>query len=130
MEHEEALRKCTELAWACRHECQTILFNHCLEEGKTHLDPTHVKLMADCIEVCQTAADAMVRQSPMHAEICRACADICDACAQSCEAIPDCEEMKRCADICRQCATSCREMSAGPHIQPPMQGVTEDRIMA
>ena len=101
---------CITTCWECRDECQKTLFTHCLYEGGKHLEPEHVKLMADCIQICQTAADFMTRQSPLHASVCAACADICEACAKSCEAIGG-EHMKRCAEICRRCAQSCREMS-------------------
>lgn len=73
------------------------------------MEAEHVKLMADCIQACQTAADFMVRNSQLHAATCAACADVCEACARSCEKIGG-EEMKRCAELCRKCAKSCREM--------------------
>lgn len=99
-----------EICWNCRHECQTTLFNHCLPMGGEHVAEDHVKIMMDCIQICQTAADFMTRGSGLHAEVCAACAEICDACADSCEEIGG-QEMERCADICRQCADACREMS-------------------
>ncbi len=106
----ERMRECIQLCWECRSECQEMLFNHCLEVGGKHIEKEHVKLMADCIQACQTAADFMTRDSQLHASTCEACADVCDACAESCERIGG-EEMKRCAEICRRCAESCREMS-------------------
>lgn len=104
------MKACIEKCWECRAECQDVLFNHCLEEGGKHAEAAHVKLMTDCIQICQLSADFMVRNSAMHMATCAACADICDACAVSCEAIGG-EEMKNCAKLCRECATSCRSMS-------------------
>jgi hypothetical protein len=104
-----AMQECITDCRACQDECASMLFNHCLAEGGDHVEQKHVKLMTDCIAICEQAADFMVRQSPMHAFICEACAKICDACADSCEALGD-AHMKKCADICRRCAESCRKM--------------------
>ena len=104
-----AMQNCIEICWKCRHECQSALYNYCLIEGGKHASEMHVKLMTDCIQICQLAADAMVRQSAMHAEINAACAAICEACVLSCEALEG-TEMQICAQICRKCAQLCREM--------------------
>jgi hypothetical protein len=103
------MQECIQLCWECRTECQETLFNHCLQEGGKHAEAEHVKLMMDCIQACQTAADFMTRGSSLHASECAACADVCEACAESCERIGG-EHMKACAEICRRCAASCREM--------------------
>ena len=103
------VKECITLCWECRNECQETLFLHCLPTGGKNVEAEHVKLMADCIQACQTAADFMTRGSALHASQCAACADVCEACAKSCESIGG-EEMKRCAEICRRCAASCREM--------------------
>jgi hypothetical protein len=103
-------KACVELCWECRTECQETLYNHCLPMGGKHVEAEHVKLMIDCIQACQTAADFMVRGSKLHASECAACADVCEACAKSCEKVGG-EEMKKCAEICRRCAQSCRDMS-------------------
>lgn len=95
--------------WKCRNHCQETLFNYCLNKGGAHVEAAHVKLMFDCIQVCQLAADAMTRCSVMHHAICLTCAETCEACAESCEAIND-NVMKKCAQMCRSCAQSCREM--------------------
>lgn len=105
---DRAFDECIELCWSCRDTCQSTLFAYCLEHGHTQRD--HVRVMADCIQICQTSADFMTRNSPLHAATCRACAEVCDACANSCEAIGD-VEMRKCAEICRRCAESCRELS-------------------
>ena len=111
MQHnQEKMQGCIDTCNACRDECEQTLFQHCLSMGGKHVEEKHVRLMADCIEICQTAANFMLRGSDQHAFVCGACAEICEACAESCEAIGG-EEMKRCAEVCRQCAESCREMS-------------------
>lgn len=104
------LQECIKICHTCQDECSSTLFNHCLVEGGEHVEQEHVKLMTDCIAICEQSANFMVRQSPMYAAICEACAKICEACAKSCEALGD-EHMKKCAEACRKCAESCRSIS-------------------
>ncbi len=109
---KQRMQECVTACWGCRTECQITLYNHCLKKGGDHVTPDHIKIMADCIQICQTAADFMTRRSFMHAHICEACAAVCEACAKSCEDIGE-AEMEHCAETCRECAAVCREMSAG-----------------
>ena len=102
------MKECIETCWECRTECEKMLFTHCIEEGGKHTEPDHVRIMMDCIQICQASADSMTRNSPIHMSICAACAEVCDACADSCEEIGG--HMKKCAELCRRCAQSCREM--------------------
>jgi len=106
---DKNMKDCIETCNECRDECEATFYQHCLEMGEDHAEQKHVRLMADCIEICQTAAHFMLRGSEQHMAICAACADICDACADSCEEL-DGEEMKNCAETCRKCAESCRAM--------------------
>lgn len=105
------MQKCIDACWQARTDCERTLFTHCLNMGGAHTEPEHVKLMADCIDFCQTAADFMLRKSRMHVSICLACADVCGACADSCEKIGG-AEMLVCAVSCRKCAELCREMAS------------------
>jgi len=106
----QANKDCIEICWECRTECIKTLYNHCLPMGGKNAESEHVKIMTDCIQACQTAADFMVRGSNLYMSECVACADVCEACAESCEKIGD-EEMQRCAEVCRRCAKNCRDMS-------------------
>jgi hypothetical protein len=107
------LQECIRLCWECRDICQDTLYNHNLERGGDHIDAQNIRLMTDCIEICQTAADLMRRHSMLHRVTCQACAEICDACAESCEKMGSSHTMiQRCAEACRRCATSCRAMSS------------------
>lgn len=103
--YEDCLKQC----WDCRHICQTTLYRHCLVINGPHMEETHVKLMTDCIQICQAAADFMTRESEFSPAFAKLCADICDACAKACEKIGD-EAMMRCAEACRNCANACKEM--------------------
>lgn len=101
---------CIHNCWECRDTCQTTLVNHCLEMGGSHVEKEHIKLMLDCIQACQSCADFMTRNSPLHPKMCAVCAAVCEACASSCEAI-NTPEMQACADACRKCVATCTEMS-------------------
>jgi hypothetical protein len=67
--------------------------------------------MMDCVEICQTSANFMMRGSEQHHLTCRACSEICSLCAEDCASMDD-DVMKKCAEVCRKCAKSCGEMSA------------------
>jgi hypothetical protein len=106
------LQECIRLCWECRDTCQDTLFNHILERGGDHIDADNIRIMTDCMQICQTAADFMRRNSPVHAIICNACANICEVCADSCESLgKEHTTIRRCAEVCRHCATACRGMS-------------------
>ncbi|MCH2546446.1 MAG: four-helix bundle copper-binding protein [Alphaproteobacteria bacterium] len=98
-----------DICHECHDVCLDTLVNHCLEEGGNHVEQQHVKLLMDCIQLCQTSADFMHRNSAHAAAVAQACAEVCDACADSCDDF-DSREMKRCAEICRKCADHCREV--------------------
>ena len=107
-EMQECINECTR----CHHICLATA-SHCLELGGKHADPTHIGLLLDCVEICQTSADFMLRGSERHQLVCRVCADICRACAESCERMGrDDEMMRQCAEECRRCQESCERMAA------------------
>jgi hypothetical protein len=78
--------------------------------GGDHAAPNHVRIMVDCMEACQVAADFMTRGSDLHPSICAATAEVCYACALSCEEVEG-EEMEACAQLCRECAEMCDDIS-------------------
>src|SRR6185436_7632877 len=92
---DEDIKSCIESCNECRDECEAVLFQHCVRMGGKHLEEKHVRLMADCMEICQAAAHFMLRGSDMHASICDLCAEVCEDCADSCDEIGG-EEMKNC----------------------------------
>ena len=112
MAHEmtDAMQRCIDNCSACHDTCvQTVTY--CLTKGGAHAEAQHIGLLLDCVEMCQTCPDFMLRGSPFHMAICGICADICEDCAESCAKFSGDSMMERCAEICRQCAASCREMS-------------------
>ena len=108
-EMEQCIQNCTN----CHRVCLETL-NHCLSMGGAHVAPGHIKLMQDCVQICQASADFMIRGSQFHARTCGVCAEICEACADDCERLAKQDNdshMQECADMCRKCAATCREMS-------------------
>jgi hypothetical protein len=88
----------------------------CLEMGGRHVEPVHFRVMMNCAQLCQTAADFMLSRSPFHAQLCALCAEICDACGDSCEAVGG---MPQCVEVCRSCAESCRQVVEIEHATRP-----------
>src|SRR5215213_8485309 len=86
------LQACIEACARCHEICEHMLFSHCAELGGKHVEAEHLKLMADCVQICAIAADFMSRGSPRHLLTCGACAEICGACADDCERIGDMED--------------------------------------
>lgn len=103
------MKSCIDDCLSCHVTCLSDAIGHCLERGGRHTEPAHFKLMLDCAEICQAAANFMARGSEHHRHICRECAEICRACAASCEALGD---MGECVAACRRCAESCEKMAA------------------
>lgn len=79
--------------------------------GEDHAESTHIRLLLDCAEICQTSANFMLCMSDFHGQVCGICADVCEHCAEDCERFADDKMMQKCAEICRSCAQSCREMA-------------------
>jgi hypothetical protein len=105
----EHMQQCIGECLSCHRICLHMAMTHCLEMGGKHTEPAHFRLMLDCAEICQTAANFMLRGSAHHAHVCAECADICEDCAHSCENVGD---MDDCVEACRRCAESCRQMAA------------------
>jgi hypothetical protein len=83
-----------------------------LDKGGDHARTEHVTLLLDCAEICQTAANFMLRNSELHSRVCALCAEVCDRCAEDCEKLAaDDDMMRQCAQACRRCAEACREMA-------------------
>jgi len=110
MVKDQKMQNCINECQSCHSVCvQTVA--HCLQMGGKHAEPSHIRLLEDCAQICQTSADFMLRGSDLHGQTCGACAVICERCADDCGKFTDDEIMQHCAQICRSCAESCREMS-------------------
>jgi hypothetical protein len=106
------IRECIDNCQNCHAICQETV-SHCLQKGGPHAAPDHIRLLLDCVQICATSADFMLRGSDLHTYTCGVCAEVCELCAQDCERFGDDEMMRRCAEICRRCAESCRRMAGG-----------------
>ncbi|WP_257461775.1 four-helix bundle copper-binding protein [Archangium lipolyticum] len=107
----EEMRGCISNCISCSAVClQTVTY--CLQRGGKHAAPDHIRLLEDCVQICKTSADFMLRASPLHPRTCAVCAEVCERCAVECEKMGDDTTMKACAEACRRCAESCRKMSA------------------
>jgi hypothetical protein len=112
--HKHAVGKTFQDAVRHTQECESICvatIQHCLELGGEHTEPSHLQLMQDCADICETTAKFLARSSPQHAQVTTACADLCDRCAASCEQFVGDAPMKACADECRLCADACRRIA-------------------
>lgn len=111
MPHVSAsMQQCIDECQNCQAICvQTV--EHCLTKGGKHAEPSHIRTLLDCAEICQTSANFMLRGSELHVEVCGTCAEVCESCAESCDRLADADFMKQCADACRRCAESCRQMA-------------------
>jgi len=109
---DDEMTKCIQLCRDCHAMCtQTIA--HCLKLGGRHATPDHIRLLADCAQMCATSADYMLRESPFHDRICRLCSDLCTQCGKDCEHVSADDQMvKQCIEMCHKCAASCERMAS------------------
>jgi hypothetical protein len=105
------IKECIENCMNCHCTCLGTV-TYCLEMGGRHAEASHIRLMLDCAEICQTSANFMIRGSDLHGRTCAVCAEVCERCAEDCGRMSDDEQMRACAEMCRRCAESCREMAA------------------
>jgi hypothetical protein len=105
-EMQHCIDECTQCHAVCLGTIQ-----HFLAKGGLHAAPQHIRLLADCAQICQTSADFMIRSSDHYPLTCGVCADICQRCAEDCERMADDAPIRRCAQTCRTCAESCRHMA-------------------
>jgi hypothetical protein len=108
---DEKMRACIQECQRC-HDICTETVTHCLQLGREHAESSHIRLLLDCAEICQTSANFMLRMSDIHGQVCGVCAEVCEHCAEDCERFEKDELMQQCAEVCRSCAQSCREMEA------------------
>jgi hypothetical protein len=108
----DVMQRCIQDCLDCYRSCLETI-SHCLELGGRHADKTHISLLQDCAQICESTAASMFRLSGLHHQLVAVCAEACDRCAESCEQIADGDRtMLECAEISRRCAESCRQMAA------------------
>lgn len=106
------MQQCIQNCLDCFRVCVETI-EYCVKQGGHHTEPDHLRIMADCKDICLTSANFMMRQSDLHKKTCGVCAEVCQRCGDDCAKMGDDATMKRCADTCHRCAESCRKMSGG-----------------
>lgn len=107
----EQLLVCIQNCQDCHRAClQTLVY--CMDQGGPHAEPSHLRLLMDCADICAVSAAFMLRASDLHAYTCGASAEVCRRCADDCARMGDDPRMKALADTCRHCAESCAAMAA------------------
>lgn len=102
-EDQEAER-CIDALQACYAVCmRSVSYGYVKESGP--LQEEHVRLMIDCAEMCQTAANFLIRESDHYLRICREAAEICKDLVSSCEGV---DGMEGILSICDECVSACR----------------------
>jgi hypothetical protein len=108
----EDTRRCAQACADCHQYCiETIVY--CRQRGGAYAEASHLRLLLDCAELCQTTTDFILRGSDLCAMISDICGEAADRCALSCEAFGDDRQMRACAAACRRCAIVCRETVRG-----------------
>ena len=102
--------QCIENCLNCHRACLEAIAG-ILNEKSTHDHRHLLASLQDCVDICQTSANFMIRGSHMHMETCGACAPICEHCAKECGEINGHEFLKKCAEACAKCAESCGQMA-------------------
>ncbi|HEV8604353.1 MAG TPA: four-helix bundle copper-binding protein [Tepidisphaeraceae bacterium] len=113
MEHEmtsDDMQQCIQNCRDCQRICMLTL-THCFARGGEMAEATHLRLLMDCAEMCQTSANFMLRVSDLHPYTCAVCAQVCEHCKQSCERFGQSDQLQLCADACQRCADSCHYMA-------------------
>jgi hypothetical protein len=110
LQMSEEMQRCIQECSECHRVCVETV-SYCLQMGGRHAEASHIRLLLDCAEICQTSANFMLRGSDLHGRTCAVCAEVCERCAEDCEQFGDDAQMKACAEACRRCARSCREMA-------------------
>lgn len=112
-EMSQHMQQCIENCTACHQVCMRTI-QHCLGMGGKHAEQAHIRVMADCSQICAVSADFMLRMSDLHGRTCGVCAEACQRCADDCDRIGGGQDpqMNACADACRRCAESCRQMAS------------------
>lgn len=105
----DCIRNCMECSAVCREAIM-----HSLAMGGRHAELDHIRLLADCADICIASANFMLRGSPRHVRTCAACAEVCRECARECDQMAEGDSLiARCAEACHHCEDSClREAAA------------------
>lgn len=109
-EMREDSLECIDACTACYRQC-TVTLARVVEIGEPLAAPPLVEALLDCVRMCETSANFLLRGSEHQRRVCELCAEVCRACATACLARGKGELLLRCADACRFCADSCEQVA-------------------
>ena len=92
------------------HQVALTVSGHALRHGGSENTNHVIRVLSDCVEICQTSANFMLRGSPNHKRTCGVCAEVCREVAEECERFDD-EPMTKMARVATECAESCEKMA-------------------
>jgi hypothetical protein len=98
------------------NECHALsvqALRHSLEQGGGYVEPRHLRLLKDCMEVCSVTLDFVLRHSTSTAFSASVCAQVCHQCADSCARWHADGVMVACAAACRSFGLYCYEIVWG-----------------
>ncbi len=95
-------------------ECQSCAricidtMNYCLRMGGEYADSSFIRLLRDCAEMCEVAADQCWKAPLVQMRNFELCAELCERSAWFSGQFYYDPILLRCAANCRQCASYCR----------------------
>lgn len=104
-EMQRCIDDCTSM-----HQVALTAAGHALRHGGDENTNHVIRVLSDCVEMCQTAANFMLRGSPNHRKTCAVCGQICREVAAECGRFDD-DVMARVVDAAERCAGSCEAMA-------------------
>jgi hypothetical protein len=107
--HDPKMNDCIEACNATREAALRTLA-WVTSDGFENTTPEFVRLLCDCAEITQTAANFMLRGSELHHETCKACEEVCEAVLEACQEA-GLDETADFQEQLRTCVENCREMA-------------------
>lgn len=111
MKNISQFEKC---AWECLH-CHSVCAEtiaYCLSKNYSNL----AHLLAECMQICKTAAGFLLLDSGFRNHTCEECADICELVIKEAEKFKEGDnQILSCIKACKQCAESCHKVYLTSH---------------
>ena len=92
------------------HQVCLTASGHALRHGGAENSNHVIRVLSDCVEIAQTAANFMLRGSPNHRKVCGTCAEICREVARECGEFDD-DAMSQVVATVTGCAEACEAMA-------------------
>ena len=102
---EPETKTCVAALQACHATCLQFATFDCMQGNYPRVGPNQFRLMLDCAELCQTAANFLIRDSDHYLRVCREALVICEDLASDCRKFPGMEAILA---ACDECVSACR----------------------